>query len=118
MENFWINNIFYFVTSYILILLLYVLVINRKRKAYSEGKKDLEIYYLVNKFKLDMRKVKYKTLKRIMTFVNPFIISSTFIIVINIDNFFLSLLIGFIVMMLLIYSLYEIIGRSLKKKYS
>lgn len=118
MDNFWISNIFYFISSYILILLLYVLVINRKRKVYSEGKKDLEIYYLVNKFKLDMRRVKYKTLKKIMTFVNPFIMSLTFIVVINIKNFFLSLLIGFIVMMLLIYSLYEIIGRSLKKKYS
>lgn len=76
----------------------------------------MEIEYLVKKFNLDMRKTDYNTLKWATTFINPFIISVTFVAIISIDSFVLSLILGFIIMMLLIYGIYEILGRILKKK--
>ncbi|MCI8330627.1 MAG: hypothetical protein HFE04_00830 [Bacilli bacterium] len=106
----------YFTIVYLITFLLYALILNRKRKSYKEGKKQMEINYLVKKFKLDMKKTNYKTLKWSTTFINPFIISTTFVAVISIESFVLSLLLGFIIMMLLIYSTYEILGRALKKK--
>ncbi len=117
MKELLITNLIYFVISYLVLFLIYVLIINRKRKTYTEGKKNLEIYYIVNKFNLDMRKVKYNKLKWALTIINPLIMSFTFIVVINIKNMFLALIIGFLVMMALIYSIYEIIGRICKKKY-
>lgn len=116
MESIVVKNLIYFISSYIVLLLIYIFIINRKRKVYSEGKKSLEISYIVNKFNLDMRKIKYNNLKFTLTFINPLIMSITFIVVININNTLLSLLIGFIVMMLLVYSIYELIGRIYKKK--
>lgn len=111
-----IMNLIYFFGSYLILFLIYVFVINRKRKVYSDGKKYLEVNYIVNKFNLDMRKVKYNEIKWTLTFINPLIMSTTFVIVINIKNTLLSLILGFIVMMMLIYSVYEIIGRFFKKR--
>ena len=111
-----IINVIYFVVSYLIIFLLYSLVINRKKKSYKDATKQMDILYLVNKFKLNTKKTKYNTLKWITNIINPFIISITFIIVTNIKSFILGIMIGFLVMMMLIYSIYEIIGRILKKK--
>lgn len=116
MKEMLITNLIYFVSSYLVLLLIYIFIINNKRKVYKEGKKYLEVNYIVNKFNLDMRKIKYSNLKWTLTFINPLIMSITFIIVINIKNTFLSMIIGFLVMMALIYSIYEIIGRIYKKK--
>ena len=104
-----IINVIYFVVSYLIIFLLYSLVINRKKKSYKDATKQMDILYLVNKFKLN-------TMKWITNIINPLIISITFIIVTNIKSFILGIMIGFLVMMMLIYSIYEIIGRILKKK--
>ena len=111
-----IINIIYFVVSYLIIFLLYSLVINIKKKSYKDATKQMDILYLVNKFKLNTKKTKYNTLKWITNIINPLIISITFIIVTNIKSFILGIMIGFLVMMMLIYSIYEIIGRILKKK--
>lgn len=111
-----IINVIYFVVSYLIIFLLYSLVINRKKKSYKYATKQMDILYLVNKFKLNTKKTKYNTLKWITNIINPLIISITFIIVTNIKSFTLGIMIGFLVMMMLIYSIYEIIGRILKKK--
>lgn len=109
-------NIISFTIVYIIFLLIYIFIINRKRKDYTNAKKQTEIYYIVNKFKLDMRKTKYNTLKWAVTFINPLIISITFIIVTNIKSYIIGILVGFITLLLLVYSCYEIIGRYLKKK--
>lgn len=111
-----IINVIYFVVSYLIIFLLYSLVINRKKKSYKDATKQMDILYLVNKFKLNTKKTKYNTLKWITNIINPLIISITFIIVTNIKSFILGIMIGFLVMMMLIYLIYEIIGRILKKK--
>lgn len=111
-----IINVIYFVVSYLIIFLLYSLVINRKKKSYKDATKQMDVLYLVNKFKLNTKKTKYNTLKWITNIINPLIISITFIIVTNIKSFILGIMIGFLVMMMLIYSIYEIIGRILKKK--
>ncbi len=111
-----LENLIYFIASYIIFLLIYIFIINRKRKDYNNGKKQTEISYIINKFKLDMRKTKYNTLKWAITLINPLIISITFVIVINIESFTFGLLVGFVIMLMLVYACYEILGRILKKK--
>lgn len=117
MNKFLLNGI-YFLGAYVIIFLIYVFVINRKKKTYKETKENLEVQYLVKKFNLDKRKVKYSTLKWYINFINPLIISTTFVIVTNIESLLWGILVGFIVMMTLIYSIYEIVGRILKKRGS
>lgn len=116
MKEILILNIASFLIAYVIFLLIYIFIINRKRKDYKEGKKEAEISYIINKFKLDMRKTKYKTIKWAVTFINPLILAVTFIIVTNVESYILGILLGFIIMLLLVYSSYEILGRILKKK--
>ena len=108
-----IINTIYFLASYLIIFLVYVFIINRKKKTYADAKKMTDVTYLTTKFKIDKRKTDYNTLK---WYINPLIISTTFVVISNIKSLTMSLLVGFIVMLVLIYSLYEIIGRILKKK--
>ena len=46
--EFLITNLIYFGVAFILVLLVYILFINRKRKEYVEGKNQLEINYIIN----------------------------------------------------------------------
>ena len=98
-----ILNLISFIISYLIFLLIYIFIINRKRKDYKTGKTQIEINYIIKKFKLDMRKTKYNTLKWAVTFLNPLIISITFLIVINIKSLTMGAILGFIIMILLVY---------------
>ncbi len=106
----------FFIFSFLIIMAVYVFIINRKRKVYQEGKNTNEIHYLVYRFKLDMRKVNYNKLKWTVTIANSFIVAFSATVVSLIDGIGWQMLIGFIMLVLLIFSIYEIIGRTYAKK--
>lgn len=105
-----------FAVLFIVVYLVYVLFINRKRKEYKEGKKTSEIHFFIAKYNLDMRKTEYKKVLNVLTLINSFILAFTSTVVINIESFMFGLLVGFVIIMVLIYSLYEIAGRYFKRK--
>ncbi len=107
-----IEMLIYFFASYILTFIFYSFVINRKKSK----RRPMEMDYILTKFNIDGRKINLNTLRWILNIVNPFIVSLTFLVVMSIDSFILGIVIGFVVMILLIYSIYEIIGRFLKGK--
>ena len=113
-----VKSLIYFGISFITVLLIYLLFINKKfRKEYKEGKEQVEIYYLIKRFKLNMRLTKYKTIKLIVSILNSFIVAFTFTVIINLKvKYVYKLMIAFLIMFILIYSLYEITGRILKRK--
>ena len=115
--NIIVKSLISFGICFVVVLLIYVLFINRKRKEYTEGNGQVDIYYLVKKYRLDIRKTKYNTVKLIVAFINSFIIAFTFALIVNLKyKYVLKLLIAFVVMFILIYSLYEIVGRILKRR--
>ena len=64
-----------------------------------------------------MKITKYKTIKLIVSFLNSFIVAFTFTVIINLKiKYAYKLMVAFLIMFVLIYSLYEITGRILKKK--
>ena len=98
----------------------YFFVKRRYLKKKKKGRKKselIEIAYLVGKFQIDIDKVKMNILLIVTSLINAFIIAlvSVTILLIRI-NIFLQLIIGFILLLALIYSLYEILGRHLIKK--
>lgn len=112
-----ITSLIYFFSSFTFIYMIHVIFINRKRKQYSKGKGQPEINYIVKKFALDFEKTSYKTVKNWVSLINSFIMAFTFTIIINIEmRYVFKLLVSFVVLMILIYSLYEILGRVLKNK--
>ena len=116
-----------FIILFVVIFLLDYLLINRKylnringkskRKRKKNTNELTELSYLVKKFNLDRNKLPLNKLMIIIAIINAFIISLTGEVVLLIDvNIIIQLLIGFILLLALIYSLYELLGRHLVKK--
>ena len=84
----------------------------RPFKYTNEGK------LMIIRYNLDEKKVDYKELLKWTSFCNAFIISLTSTIICNIPlKMYYQLAIGFVILFGLIYSIFEIIGRHLNKKW-
>jgi hypothetical protein len=106
---------FYILLFVIVFLVTYIMDLLKIRR--KKQKKIGEIQYLVNKFNLDINKINYKKSCFVIAIINAFIISSVTIFISFVDMIMtLQLLLGFILLFALIYSLYEIYGRILVKK--
>ena len=105
-----------FVLLFLLVLIIYVVFVNRKRKDYDKLKDNSYIKGFIARYDLDMRKTSYKKVLNIFTFINSFILAFTSALILNIDNYIWKIVVSFIVIFVLIYALYEIAGRYLKNK--
>ena len=108
--------IYDFVLLFLLIYLIYWLYYRKKKSDYSKLSKKDEIKMFIARYDLDMRKTKYKTVLNIVCLCNAIIIAFTATLILKIDNFFLKVAVSFITIFALIYALFEIFGRLLKKK--
>ena len=72
---------------------------------------------MVSKFKLDKKKLNYKSCILCISLINAFIISFVSTVISAIPTKIVwQLLVGFVLIFALIYSMYEIYGRILVKK--
>ena len=114
--NIYLKALYDFLLLFLMYYIVYTVFLNKKRRKYSDIGKTDEIRYFILRYDLDMRKTKYEVVLKLVTLINSFILAFTTAIVINIDKIIWAILVGFAVIMILIYSLYEIVGRYLKKK--
>lgn len=112
--NIYLENFIYFIIGFVLIFLCYLCLFKFSKK--DKTKENIGINFLVRRHDLDLRKHDAQRIYILIAVINSFIISFVSIIVVNIDNLIYKLLVGFVLLMVLIYSLYEITGRILKKK--
>ena len=111
MKEYWfITYLYEFIITFLIFYIIYAVFLNKKRK------KNVEIDFLIKRYNLDIKKIGRKNLVKTLTLTNCFILSFIVVIFSKIESFILSVLISFILAMILIYSLYEIIGRYYKKK--
>ena len=113
MEVLWAIYDFFFL--YLLIFIIYTVFVNKRKKSYSTLKKNDEVVLFVNRYGIDVDKVGFKRIKMYLALINSFIIAFSSTIIIHVDGLLLKVGIGFVVIMIMIYSLYEIVGRKLKK---
>ncbi len=107
------ENLYLFLISFSFIFIIYLLVflIKMKRKKLSKMK---EFDLLKSKFKL--KNINYKKVGLILVLINSFIISITGTVCSMVDlSLPWQLCIGFVMLMMLIYSLYFILGSILVK---
>lgn len=112
-----ISSFLWFGIFFLLVFIIYFFLLRfkmKKNKANHIG----EISYLIQKFHLDSKKMNYWKLFVPISLINAFIISfvATFVMLIPLNMIF-QMIIGFVLLFALIYSLYEIYGRHLAKKY-
>ena len=112
-----IESLVLFIVSYIGLFIIYFIffyLLGLKRKTIS---KSLQVEFLKVRFNMSTKQLKPKKIGLIICFIDPLIISITGTIV-SLPNFHYSiqLLLGFVLLIGLIYSFYEILGRILTRK--
>jgi len=105
-----------FILFFIGFLIFYLLYYKYTKKEYSKLKDGDYIKLFIARYDLDVRKTKFKTILKVVAFNNSFILAVVTTLVLYIKGYMLKILISFVLIFILIYSLYEITGRYLKKK--
>jgi purine-cytosine permease-like protein len=105
-----------------LIVFLIVFIINyflfiRKKQKYNKNKIPQELFYLKSLYNINIKKINYKKFVWAYSFINTFIISTTYIIVVRLVNGIVwQMIIGIILLILLIIICYGLLGRYYKQK--
>ncbi len=130
--NWVINNLIFFIIVFLMVYIFCYYIAGRikvpkeknKDKNAGKGKKQRPFKYtnegklMVIHYNLDEKKVDYQELLKWTSFCNAFVISLTCTIISNIPlKMYFQLAIGFIILFALIYSIFEIVGRHLNKKW-
>lgn len=115
--DFILYQLFWFLFIFLIMFGILYFLLSKKVK---KGKKQSvgEFSYLIHRFCLNEKKLNFKSLSFFVSLINAFIISfvSTFIMLLPLGMIW-RLMIGFVFLFALIYALYEIYGRYLKKRY-
>lgn len=108
------ENILLFIMFFIIIYLVYYFLYVRKQIRYDKKKtssdlKILEIYY-----KVDVKKIGYQRVLRILNFVNALMLAILMMIIINLDKFIYKFLLALVLMLPLIWVTYYFLAKYLK----
>lgn len=117
-------NIIFFMIVFLIIFIADFYFISKEKQSKEKGKKKKiekmtsQDLYIIKRFDLDETKFSLRTLNFHISIINAFIIAFVSTIV-SITNFHIGvqLAISFALLFGLIYSLYELYGRCMKKKY-
>lgn len=112
MESIKLFVISYLILFIIYLIFFYILGLRKKRILNS-----MQIEFLKIRFNLKNKDFNPKIIGLVITIIDPLIISLTGTIVsLPKWNYIIELLLGFVLLMALIYSFYEILGRIIKRK--
>ena len=104
-----------FVLMFLIIYLVYLILINRKKVKYEQLKETDFIKIFIRRYNINVEKVNYKLLINVVALINSFIIAFTSTIILKIESIVWSVIVAFVVLFLLVYSLFELAGRYFKK---
>ncbi len=109
-----IKNVVLFIMFFIVIYLLYYFLFVRKQVRYNKNKvlsdvKILEIYY-----KIDVKKIGYQRVLRILNLVNALMLSTMVMIVYSFDNIILKIVVLTVLIVPFIWSTYYFLAKYLK----
>lgn len=111
------DNLLLFCISYIIMFIIYLMffyIIGLKNKNILNS---IQVEFLIKRFNLKKKDLNSKKIGIIICLIDPLIISLTgTIVTLPKWHYILELLLGFLVLMIFIYSFYEILGRIIKRK--
>ena len=92
-------------------------MLKNKKNRKNKDKYIFSVKYLMNKFKLKKESLLTKKMLFIYSIIDSFIITLVFMMISLIEiPFIVQLFMGFALLFSLIYAIYELLGRYLKKK--
>ena len=116
LNNLYLGYLLDFIGIFLIVYIVYVVFINRRRKELEKLKKSNEVVIFIRRYNLNMKKVTYKKLLNELALINSFIIAFNSLIIIYVEHFVWAALFTFVSIVIMIYAVYEILGRTYIKK--
>lgn len=110
------SNIILFGETYLISMFMYFIILGKKRKNKLNYTSSVDLSYIIQRYKLNINKLEYKLFVSIMNVSNSFIIATTLTIMLNIKKYVYRIAAGFVIIIVLIYVFYALIGKYFKKK--
>ena len=111
------ESLILFIFSYFIFFIIYLIFFYIRGLKKKSILNSLQVEFLKVRFHFKNKELKPKKIGLIITFVDPLILSLTGTIVsLPKWHYVLQLILGFVILMVLIYSFYEILGRIIKRK--
>lgn len=110
------KNILVALMAFILIELYYSIFVIRKKLKYDPNKASTEVKFLIQKFKLDMKKINYYNFMKTIALINALDIALILFWVSFIDKLNIECLVAVVLMIPVILISYTIFGNYLVKK--
>ena len=110
-------SIIMFVLLFTIVYFVYYFIFDDmlKKEKYT---KISELVLLTKKFELNKKEMNYRKALNGIAFINAFIIAFTFVVIDLLPfDITIKLVVAFIIMLILIFGLYFMYGRSLQKKW-
>jgi len=113
-----LNTIFFMSVFLIIFIVDFYIISKEKNKKKKIEKMTSQDVYIIKKFDLDSERISLRQLNFHISIINAFIIAFVSTVV-SITDFHIGvqLAISFVLLFGLIYSLYELYGRYMKKRY-
>ena len=105
-----------FIIAFLIVYLFYLFTVILQKKKYDKFKKSNQVMYFVKKYKLNVNKIDMRKFTNILGLTNSLIIALSFSVTFLVENIFLQLLVGLLVLIPLILLFYSLIGNYLKKR--
>lgn len=105
-----------FLVMFVIVYLFYLVLILVRKRNVAKYRNSNEIRFLEYKYKVDIDKIGIERLSKVLGFWNAIIISITVVAISLIKNFMLKMLVGFIMLLPLIFLVYYFIGKYYNRK--
>ena len=105
-----------FLMCFMLVYFLYLVFVVRKAKRRNSKYKPVEVKYLVSKYKFDIKKINYKRLLYLISFISSFDISLVFVIVCFINSYVLKIILILFLSFPIVLLSYHMVGIYYVKK--
>lgn len=103
------------IIAYFVVYGIYLITVINKPKKLKKFQNGTELTLLKRKYKIEVKEEEQKKVAKMIARTNALIIAVTFGIVTYFKNMWLSLILGFIIMIILILIMYTIIGKRMVK---
>lgn len=101
--------------AYLFVYAVYLITVINKPKKLAKFQNGTELRILKKKFNVEVKEENQKKVAKMIARANALIIAVTFAIVTLFDNAWISLSLGFVMMIIMILVVYTIIGKRMQK---
>ena len=108
------ENIILFIIFFIIIYIIYYLFYVRKHLRYNKKKISSDVKILESYYKIDIKKIGYQKVLRILNFVNALMLSIIMMVVIKFDKIIYEVILAIVLMFPFIWVTYYFLAKYLK----